>query len=123
MNEANAWWRNLSNNQMKTLEKKYFPTWRSGTQNHMIQEMWENEGKPEPQELIPVLPEPDVTDTRLSTVDMTRPLDPVEVWMANQNLQYAQDEGLEVVTNRLKSQGYLRIAAAVENYLKPMTPA
>ena len=85
----------------------------------MIQQMWENEGKPEPQELIPVLPEP---DTRL-TVDMTRPLDPVENWMANQNLQYAQDEGLEVVTNRLKSQGYLRIAAAVENYLKPMTPA
>jgi len=46
MTEANAWWRNLSINQMKTLEKKYFPTWRSGTHNRMIHEMWENEGKP-----------------------------------------------------------------------------
>ena len=130
MNEANAWWRNLSNNQMKTLEKKYFPTWRSGTQNHMIQEMWENEGKPEPQELIPVLPEPDVTDTRLSTVDMTRPLDPVEVWMANENLRKVAElidltpiAAVETVTKNLREQGYLRIAAAVENYYKPMTPA
>lgn len=43
-----------------------------------------------------------------------RPLDPVECWMVKQNLNYVQQEGLEVVLSRLREQGYYRIAAAVE---------
>lgn len=49
---ALAWWRNLSLNQMKELERKYeeFPNPGSRT----IHQMWESEGKPQPQALIPV---------------------------------------------------------------------
>lgn len=46
------WWRNLSNNQMKDLEKKYFPN--SRIHGGMVYEMWTEEGEPEPQALIPV---------------------------------------------------------------------
>lgn len=55
-NKAKAvkWWRNLSINQMKELEKKHFPHRISGTHDGMILEMWNKEGKPEPQALIPV---------------------------------------------------------------------
>ena len=65
----------------------------------MIHQMWEEEGKPEPQAVIPVVPQP---DTHL-TVDMTRPLDPVENWMVKQNLEHAKTEGLDVVIKDRKS--------------------
>jgi len=53
---ALAWWRNLSNNQMKSLKNKYFPNY-SFNHNGMIFEMWNSEKRPEPQQLIPVLAE------------------------------------------------------------------
>lgn len=56
-NKARAWWRNLSNNQMKALEKTHFPHMSTYANKHMIYQMWEEEGKPSPQELIPIKPE------------------------------------------------------------------
>jgi hypothetical protein len=51
INEALAWWRNLSINQMKEFEKKYglwpMPGFRQ------VHQVWEEEGKPQPQEVIP----------------------------------------------------------------------
>ena len=41
-----------------------------------------------------------------------------EIWMVKQNLNYAQEEGLKTVTNRLISQGYIRVAQAVEQEYK-----
>ena len=55
LHQAGAWWRNLSNNQMKELKSRYFPNY-SFVHERMIHQMWEEEGKPEPQELIPVGP-------------------------------------------------------------------
>lgn len=54
--KANAWWRNLSINQMKGYESKYFPDlpWDM-IMDRRIHQMWEEEGKPLPQELIPVM--------------------------------------------------------------------
>ena len=40
-------------------------------------------------------------------------LDPVECWMVARNLEYVEVEGLEVVVNRLTSQGYYHVAAVV----------
>lgn len=45
--KSNAWWRNLSINEMKALEKKHFPHRQHATQR-MIHQMWEEEGKPAP---------------------------------------------------------------------------
>lgn len=53
---ANDWWQNLSNNQMKEYHVKYFPnvgTYLLG--KRWVHQMWEAEGKPQPQELIPVV--------------------------------------------------------------------
>lgn len=47
------WWRNLSINQMKAVAKKHYPNCYTLSQR-MIWEMWTDEGKPLPQELIPV---------------------------------------------------------------------
>lgn len=47
-----------------------------------------------------------------------RPLDPVEQWMVKSNLQYIEAEGVETVVNRLRVQGYDRVANAVEQSLR-----
>lgn len=52
---------------------------------------------------------------------MNRPLDLVDIWMVKQNLEHAKTEGLDVVINRLKAQGYLRVAAAVEEQFQTPT--
>lgn len=53
---SQSWWRNLSNNQMKTFEKKYFPNHGNyAFHDGLIFEIWESEGRPEPQALIPVI--------------------------------------------------------------------
>ena len=49
---ALIWWRALSINQQKEIEKKY-STW-SVPGYRQIHQIWEEEGKPQPQELIPV---------------------------------------------------------------------
>lgn len=57
MNEAaNTWWNSLSINQMKAYRDKYFKfsSWHDPS-NNRINEVWEKEGKPAPQELIPVV--------------------------------------------------------------------
>lgn len=43
-----------------------------------------------------------------------RPLNPFEQWMVKSNLQYIEAEGVEAVVNRLRVQGYNRVADAVE---------
>jgi len=56
MNEvANTWWNSLSINQMKEYHAKYikFGDWYNPS-NSSINDIWEKEGKPKPQELIPV---------------------------------------------------------------------
>lgn len=45
----------------------------------------------------------------------TRELDPVEEWMFKCNLEYIASEGVEVVVDRLRSQGYIRVADAVQS--------
>ena len=58
LQKARDWWRNLSNNQMNEFWKKHFPnySWEVVRTKYNIHKMWENEGKPPPQELIPVDP-------------------------------------------------------------------
>ncbi len=51
--QAEKWWRNLSNNQMREMQRKHFPNY-TFIHAYMIHEMWTNEGEPEPQTLIPV---------------------------------------------------------------------
>lgn len=51
------WWQNLSNNQMDEMREKYHPNIRmyliiAGYK--WIEDMWEKEGSPEPQKLIPI---------------------------------------------------------------------
>lgn len=55
LSQASEWWRSLSINQMKGFEKKYFPHWLQLPHDRMIHHMWKEEGKPEPQDLIPVV--------------------------------------------------------------------
>lgn len=55
--ESMAWWRNLSNNQMNAVRRKYAPniSYEVFTQGYKwIEDAWTAEGRPEPQELIPV---------------------------------------------------------------------
>lgn len=50
---SNKWWRNLSINQGKALQQKYYPNYPYYNE-YFVHKMWIQEGKPEPQELIPV---------------------------------------------------------------------
>lgn len=52
--QADAWWRSLSINQMKEYEQRHFPWKQNFAHKRMIHQMWEEEGKPNPQELIGV---------------------------------------------------------------------
>ena len=36
-----------------------------------------------------------------------------QIWMVEQNLQYVETEGLEMVLNRLRNQGYFKVARAI----------
>jgi hypothetical protein len=52
---ANRWWSNLSNNQMKGYRDRFAPNsdwYRLGQRT--IHQIWEDEGKPDPQPTIPV---------------------------------------------------------------------
>ncbi len=40
-------------------------------------------------------------------------LNPFQMWMVRQNLEYAKAEGIDTVVNRLLSGGYTSVAAAV----------
>lgn len=57
--ESLAWWRNLSINQQREVKDRHYPeiSWCLIWRGHQwIDEMWEKEGKPEPQPLIPIDP-------------------------------------------------------------------
>lgn len=41
-------------------------------------------------------------------------LDAFQQWMVARNLEYVETEGLEAVLDRLRAQGYNRVADAVE---------
>jgi hypothetical protein len=45
---------------------------------------------------------------------MTKTLDRFQQWMVRKNLEYAEIEGIAAVLIRLRSQGYLLVADAVE---------
>ena len=47
-----------------------------------------------------------------------KPLSPVDRWMVKQNLGYVLTEGLQTVVDRLRQQGYDRVANAVEQEAK-----
>lgn len=49
-----------------------------------------------------------------------KPLSPVDRWMVKQNLGYVQTEGLQTVVDRLRQQGYDRVANAVEQEAKEL---
>ena len=55
LSSANAWWRNLSLNQMKAYKAEHFPTWQQYPTRRMIHQIWDYIGKPQPQALIPVV--------------------------------------------------------------------
>ena len=40
-------------------------------------------------------------------------LDTVQQWMVKRNLEYVQTEGIEAVVNRLRENGYNKVADAV----------
>lgn len=44
----------------------------------------------------------------------TTTLTPFEHWMVERNLEYVKAEGLQPVLDRLRGQGYTRVANAVE---------
>lgn len=43
-----------------------------------------------------------------------RPLDGFDWWLVDRNLEYVKTEGLAPVVARLRANGYLRVATAVE---------
>ena len=51
----------------------------------------------------------------LAVDSLNRPLDPVEKWMAEMNLQYVENEGIDVVVARLRANGYDRVASVVQD--------
>ena len=46
-----------------------------------------------------------------------RSLNGMEKWMLDRNIEYAKAEGVATVVSRLRSQGYARIADALERRL------
>jgi hypothetical protein len=61
------------------------------------------------------------TNSNNTTPD-SRPISPVELWMAKSNLRYIPAEGLATVVARLRANGYERVARTVEALVESKLP-